>query len=397
MDSKPIKVLRIINRLNLGGPTFNAAYLTKFLAPEFETKLIAGMKDDSEASSEFIVHSLGLEPEYIKDMHRSIHPIKDLKSFFEIRRIIKEFKPTIVHTHAAKSGAIGRLAALSCGVPVILHTFHGHIFHSYFSGFSTKVFLFIERWLAKRTAGIIAISNLQKKELCEDFLICDKDRTFVVPLGFDLAKFTENQEDKRIKFRSVYNIQDDEIVISIVGRLVPIKNHNMFLDSIKYLHENTTQKFRAMIVGDGESRADVEAYCTSLDLRFNNQNIQESNPITFTSWIKEIDEVNAGSDIICLTSLNEGTPVSLIEASAAGKPILSTNVGGIADFIEEGINGMLVESEDGVSYNKALLTLVNDKSLRDKMSGAGREITLKKFSFMRLVEDVRVLYRKLIV
>ena len=163
-NKKPIRVLRIINRLNLGGPTYNAAFLTKYLAPEYETKLIAGMKDASEAGSEFITQNLGIEPTYVQDMHRSIHPIKDFKSFLEIRKIIKEFKPQIVHTHAAKAGAIGRLAALSCGVPVILHTFHGHLFHSYFSSLSTKVFLFIERYLAKRTSGIVVISKIQQKE-----------------------------------------------------------------------------------------------------------------------------------------------------------------------------------------------------------------------------------------
>src|SRR6476661_6286296 len=145
------RILRIINRLNLGGPTFNVAYLTKFLSPEYETMLVAGMIDESEASSEFILHDMGLHPVYIPEMYREIHLSKDVRVYFELKRIIRDFKPDIVHTHAAKAGALGRMAAYSCHVPVILHTFHGHVFHSYFSDLRSKVFISIERRLAKRS------------------------------------------------------------------------------------------------------------------------------------------------------------------------------------------------------------------------------------------------------
>lgn len=395
-EQKKIKVLRIINRLNLGGPTYNVAYLTKYLEPEFETKLVAGMKDESEASSEHIIQSLHLEPTYVKDMHRSIHPIKDFLSFLEIRRIIKEYKPDIVHTHAAKSGAIGRFAALSCKVPIILHTFHGHVFHSYFSSLSTKIFLWIERFLARKTQGIIAISQLQKKELCEDFHIVSPDKAYVIPLGFDLSKFSTDTEAKRKAFRSQYGVKDDEVVISIIGRLVPIKNHSFFLKSIQLVKEKRAKKTRVFIVGDGELRSQIEAEAKSLGLSFDNQELTAPTDLTFTSWIKEIDVVNAGSDIICLSSLNEGTPVSLIEACASGRPIVSTNVGGIGDFIQHEKNGFLVDDQDPKTFAKHILYLINHEKERIQMGLFNQENIKQLFSYTRLINDVKSLYGKLL-
>lgn len=395
-EQKKIKVLRIINRLNLGGPTYNVAYLTKYLEPEFETKLVAGMKDDSEASSEHIIQSLHIEPTYVKDMHRSIHPIKDFLSFIEIRRIIKEYKPDIVHTHAAKSGAIGRFAALSCKVPIILHTFHGHVFHSYFSSLSTKVFLWIERFLARRTQGIIAISNLQKKELCEDFQIVSPDKAYVIPLGFDLSKFSTDIDVKRKAFRDQYGVKDDEVVISIIGRLVPIKNHSFFLKSIQLVKEKSAIKTRVFIAGDGELRSQIEAEAKSLGLSFDNEDLAAPTDLTFTSWIKEVDVVNAGSDIICLSSLNEGTPVSLIEACASGRPIVSTNVGGIGDFIEHTKNGFLVDDNNPNTFANHLLYLINHEKERIKMGLFNQENIKQLFSYTRLINDVKSLYFKLL-
>ena len=180
------RVLRIINRLNLGGPTYNAAYLTKYLAPEFETMLVAGMKDDSEESSEFIVESMGIEPFYIRSMQRELNFSKDSDAYKQISKIIKEFKPDIVHTHAAKAGTLGRIAAWNNKVPVILHTFHGHVFHSYFSPLKTKVFIGIEKVLASISTGIIAISEEQKIDLCETYKISSAKKTHIVPLGFKL-------------------------------------------------------------------------------------------------------------------------------------------------------------------------------------------------------------------
>ncbi|MFI5164756.1 MAG: glycosyltransferase, partial [Bacteroidia bacterium] len=191
------KILRIINRFNLGGPTYNAAYLTKYLSPEFETLLVGGMKDDSEESSEFILKNLGVDYKILPGMKRSINPYNDFLVYNEIKKIIHEFKPDIVHTHAAKAGALGRQAAYSCKVPVIVHTFHGHVFHSYFGGLKTSIYKTIERNLAKKTTAIIAISEKQKQELVETHRIVPAEKVHVIPLGFDLDRFQENQDEKR--------------------------------------------------------------------------------------------------------------------------------------------------------------------------------------------------------
>jgi glycosyltransferase involved in cell wall biosynthesis len=391
------KVLRIINRLNLGGPTYNAAYLTKHLSSKYETMLLAGMKDDTEASSEFIVRDMGIEPQYIADMHRSINPMNDVKAFFEIIKIIRQFKPDIVHTHAAKSGALGRLAAFICGVPVIVHTFHGHVFHSYFHPVKTKIFILIERFLAVISTKIVAISNLQKKELTQDFKICKPEKMEVIPLGFDLLRFTENQEEKRKQFREDYNVAEDEIAIGLVGRLVPVKNHRLFLDVINEVKKQTTKKVRFFIVGDGEERGNIERYAKDLEIDFISTNFKnEKALLTFTSWIKNVDYVNTGLDIITLTSFNEGTPVSVIEAQASNKPVVSTMVGGIQDVVIENETALLSASGDVNAFVNNLLKLVEDDDLRNSFGKKGSQHVLQQYGFKRLAADIERLYDNLL-
>jgi glycosyltransferase involved in cell wall biosynthesis len=391
------KVLRILNRLNLGGPTLNVAYLTKYLEPEFETILLAGQKDESEASSEFIVHQLGVEPRYIRSMYRSLNPFKDIAAYFEIKQFIEEFKPDIVHTHAAKSGALGRLAAIRTGVPVIVHTFHGHVFHSYFGRFKSGVFRQIERYLAKKTTKIITISEAQRYEIAEVFKIAPLSKFAVIPLGFDLDRFQLNQKEKRLSFRTEFGIADDIVCIGIVGRLVPVKNHTLFLRGLQYLNKNAKQKYCAFIVGDGESRAEIEKLATELGISYvANAKVSDSTQLVFTSWRRDIDYVNAGMDIVALTSTNEGTPVSLIEAQAANKAIVSTRVGGIKDIVIEGETALLSDIGDEKMFNENLLRLVDDAPFRQKIGQNGYEFVMQRFSYQRLVSDVKSLYNKLL-
>ncbi len=390
------RVLRIINRLNLGGPTYNAAYLSKYLGNDFDTLLVSGMKDDEEESSEFIVKQLDLHPVYIPEMYRELNPFRDYKSYYRLRKIIEEYKPDIVHTHAAKAGAIGRLAASHSGVKAIVHTFHGHVFHSYFGSAKTRMFLEIERYLGRRTNKIIALSELQKQELTQEFKIADANRFQVIPLGFDLNRFTENQENKRRNFRAKYNIGDDEIAIGIVGRLVPIKNHELFLRGLKIVSMQTGKKIRAFIIGDGEERAKIELLAKELELPFNNADLTEKNLLTFTSWIREIDVSNAGMDIIALTSKNEGTPVSLIEAQASGRAIVSTAVGGIGDVVIPNETAFLSASGDVNAFAENLLKLVQDDELRHRMSQKGNAHVIERFSYQRLCADMRTLYLSLL-
>ncbi len=390
------RVLRIINRLNLGGPTYNAAYLSKFLEPEFDTLLVSGMKDDAEESSEFIVKNLDLHPVYVPEMYRELHPFRDYKSYYKLRKLIEEFKPDIVHTHAAKAGAVGRLAASHSGVKVIIHTFHGHVFHSYFNPVKTRMFLEIERYLARRTTKIVTLSEIQRHELSAIHKVAPIDKFDIIPLGFDLRRFEEDQEEKRKKFRADYNLDEDEVAIGIVGRLVPIKNHTLFLEALKIVSQKTDKKIRAFIIGDGESRLAIEQQAMALGLKFNNNNLREKNILTFTSWIKAVDVSNAGMDIIALTSNNEGTPVSLIEAQASGKPIVSTNVGGIENIVIKNETALLSPVGDARSFAENLLQLVNKNELRIRFSKQGSDFVRNKFSYNRLCADMARLYNSLL-
>jgi len=381
------KVLRIINRFNLGGPTYNAAYLTKYLSPDFSTLLIGGEKDDSEGSSEFILKNMGVDYTILPEMKRSINPLNDLLAYNKIKSSIREFKPDIVHTHAAKAGAIGRRAAAACKVPVIVHTYHGHVFHSYFGRFRTSVFKKIEQRLALKTSAIIAISESQKQELVEDHRIAPPEKVHVIPLGFELLRFQESYKEKRVAFRTKYNLREQEIAIGIVGRLVPVKNHSLFLEAIKFVKENAQKNIRAFIIGDGEERARLENRTRELDLK---------DVVVFTSWEKEVDKIYPGLDIVCLTSFNEGTPVSLIEAQAANKPVVSTNVGGIENVVLPDKTALLSNAIDTLGFSKKLLALVEDENLRKRLSAEGFDFVKKKFHYTRLIRDVKELYWNLL-
>lgn len=383
------KILRIINRFNLGGPTYNAAYLTKYLEPDYETLLIGGQHDESEKSSMHILDNLGLKPIIIPEMQRSLNPYKDQIAFKKIQNIIKEFKPDIVHTHAAKAGALGRRAAYKMGVNQIYHTFHGHVFHSYFGNFKTRIFKEIEKNLAKKSTKIIAISEIQKSELSKIHKICPENKIEVIPLGFDLERFNTDKDSKRREFRKKWNLKENEIAIGIIGRLVPIKNHKFFIDAIQEVLKNSKVPIRAFIVGDGEEKQNIINYIKNKNLDFS----LNYNPATFhlTSWIKEIDRVNSGMDIICLTSLNEGTPVSLIEAQASGKPIVSTKTGGIENIVLENKTALLSEKNDLHNFSKNLLSLVNDSNKRKLFSKFGLEKS-KDFHYNQLVNNIKNLY-----
>ncbi|MES2882031.1 MAG: glycosyltransferase [Bacteroidota bacterium] len=391
------RVLRILNRLAVGGPVLNATYLTKYLAPQFESLLVVGEKESHEKSAQYLADDLGIECKTIAGMGRSVNPSSDFFAYQKLKQLIKTFKPDIVHTHAAKPGALGRLAASAAGVPVILHTFHGHVFHSYFNSVKSKVFINAEKFLARKSDAIIAISNQQKKELVYDFKIAPEEKFRVVPLGFDLDRFQTNQEEKRKKFRAEFNVADDEIAIGIIGRLVPVKNHYLFLKAIKYVLDNSAKKVKAFIIGDGETRQDLENVANEVGIAFSHQNSAAHNhPLVFTSWRSDVDVINAGLDIVCLTSFNEGTPVSLIEAQASNKPIVSTRVGGIADIVVEGETALLANLQDGEGFSNNLLHMVNDDVLRNRLGNNSRQHVMERFSYQRLVTDMSGLYYELL-
>ena len=391
------RVLRILNRLIIGGPSKNAIYLSRYMQPDFDTLLVIGGKEDHEQDADFLATTNNIDPTCIPEMKRSISPYNDWAAYNKLKKLIKEFKPDIVHTHAAKSGALGRLAAKHSNVPVIVHTFHGHIFHSYFNSVKTNFFIRTERYLAGLSDAIVAISDVQKKELSGDFKIAAEHKFSVIPLGLDLDNFIINQEEKRNKFRTEFGLGDDIVAIGIIGRLVPIKNHSLFIKGLKYVLDNTSVKIKAFIIGDGESRMAIEQMANDIGIKYTKQtDATHPHSLIFTSWRTDIDTIFAGLDVIALTSLNEGTPVSLIEAQAAGKPIVSTRVGGIADVVLENKTALLSEITDEKTFSNNLLHLVNDAELRKKFSSAGKDHVVSKFSYHRLVNDMSGLYNDLL-
>jgi glycosyltransferase involved in cell wall biosynthesis len=367
------------------------SYLSKYLAPEFETMLVGGPEEEGEDSSLFIPESLGLKPIVLKQFQREINLKADYAAYKEIKKIIKEFKPDIVHTHASKAGAIGRLAAISCKVPVIIHTFHGHVFHSYFGKLKTNFYKIIERYLAKKSTAIIAISQIQKQELSETFHIAPKNKIYVVPLGFDLTKFTLNKDQNRKDFREKYNLSESQIAIGIIGRLAPIKNHDLFIESIAFLKENKFSNFKAFVIGDGETKQKIKDTCIKNNVSYS-ENPKDVVDVIFTSWITNIEFALHGLDIVALTSLNEGTPVSIIEAQAAGKFVVSTNVGGIKDVLHPNC-GLLSEVND---KNAFFVNLVKACKLESKTAEEGVDWAISKFSYTRLVADMSGLYKRLL-
>lgn len=405
------RILRIINRFNLGGPTHNAAYLTRYMPSDFETLLVGGSQEESEEDSHHILSGMGIKPMILPELQREVAPWRDRGAYRRIKRLIRDFQPDIVHTHAAKAGAVGRMAASDLGVKTIVHTFHGHVFHSYFGPMRTNLYKNIERFLARRSTRIIAISDRQKSELVDEHRICRPEKVSVIPLGFDLTRFQMEQARKRQLFRKVYGIADDEVAIGIVGRLVPIKNHDLFLDVVAEVARRTGRKMRAFIVGDGEERERLQDRARELGLTqvngpvfnghgfghgVNGEPAVAAASITFTSWIREVDIVNAGVDIIMLTSLNEGTPVSLIEAQAANRPVISTRVGGIENIVVPGRTALLSESGDRQGLVEHLTRLVKDPALRADMGRGGWEHVHERFHYTRLVSDTADLYRSLL-
>lgn len=382
------KVLRIINRFNIGGPTYNAAFLTKFISDEYETLLVGGLPEKDESDSLHILEEYGIKPLLIPEMKRIPNVRSDREAYRKIKQIIEEFQPDIVHTHAAKAGALGRRAAKACGVPVIVHTFHGHVFHSYFGKFKTFVFKAIERRLARYSTGIVAISPIQKEELSSIHRICSADKIRVIPLGFDLSKFQENLPGKRTETRQKWKLEDEEVAVGIVGRLAPIKNHSLFLDVIEALAAKGV-KARYFIVGDGQEREGIEKRANELESRY-------GVSIELTSWIKDIAQFNAGMDIICLSSDNEGTPVSLIEAQASGIPVISTDVGGVKDILKTGETGFVVPKKDVAAFSEKLQLLIENKEIRTKMSQNGWNFVRDRFHYTTLVKNMENYYSELI-
>ncbi len=391
------KLLRIVNRFNLGGPTYNAAYLSRFLPEEYDTLLIGGFHEEGEESSTFILDGLGVQYEQLHELKRSINLNSDYAAYQKIVKTIKEFKPDIIHTHASKAGAIGRLAAAKCGIPIVIHTFHGHVFHSYFGKLKTSFYKNLERFLARKSSKIIAISKQQAHELSAIYRICPASKIQIIPLGFELERFNTDLDNKRTIFREKYNLPESTVAIGIIGRLAPIKNHRLFLESFSVLKAKSQKKIVAFIIGDGETRSEIIDYCKDFKLTYSLNDFKSTDvDVIFCGWIKDISTALPGLDIVALSSLNEGTPVSLIEAQSAGKAVVSTNVGGVRDIMLNNISGFVSSSMEASEFSNHLLQLVENESLRLEFGQKGQEFAFSHFHFSRMVNDHHRLYQELL-
>jgi len=403
VQAHKIKVLRIISRLNIGGPAIHAFLLTKNLNKErFESILVSGRLLSTEGDMSFLFDSLEKKPIYIDSLQRELNFTKDLVAFINILKILYREKPDIVHTHTTKAGASTRFAVFLYGLLTqrtikTIHTFHGHVFTGYFNQFISSIIIWIERFLMRITDLIIAISPSQYNELTKVYRIAPSYKVKVKELGFNLKLFLNNEREKG-KFRDSINIENNIILIGIIGRLVPIKNHKMFLRSAKqFIITNPNIKVKFVVIGDGELREQLEELTHKLELNDN---------VTFCGWIKDVSLVYSDLDILALTSLNEGTPVSIIEAMASSVPVIATDAGGVVDLLGPSLKrsnsfkicerGILCKKDDPVGFSHGLSYLINLNSEEEKrLLSRARDFVKSKYRQERLIEDIENLYSEL--
>lgn len=396
VKGKP-RLIIIINRFVIGGPAVDTIPLAWYLKKDFEIIILFGEKERDEIEPLFLLQkNPGLHLKKIKSLRRSFNPFFDIYALFHILITIVKFKAHIVHTHGAKSGFTGRLAAWMSGVPVIIHTYHGHSFHSYFSKRISAFIALTERTVGKITTAAIALSDTQKKDLVNKFKILPASKIAVIELGFD---FNDNKDPAvaRQSFRSKYNLQNNDVAIGIVGRIVPVKNHSFFVEAInRILSGSAADPPAFFIIGDGDLRIQIEKELRLKRVLFSNKAISAETRVVFTSWLTDIYEVMNGLDIVVLTSLNEGTPLSIIEAEFFKKPIVCTNVGGVKDSMQDGVTGFLAEKDDVTTFCKKLSLLINNKELRNTMGEAGNRFASVKFSKQKEVTVTKELYFSLL-
>jgi glycosyltransferase involved in cell wall biosynthesis len=388
------RVARVITRLNIGGPSIQAIGLTRDLrAHGFDTHLVHGAVADTEGDMRTLLPLADEDATYVADLVRPISPLRDLRALWRIYRFFRDWQPDVVHTHMAKAGTAGRMAALlynrsrpKAKRARLIHTYHGHVFEGYFGSPSTKVFLAIERWLGKHTDALIAISPQVRHDLLNTYAIAREDQVHLVPLGFDLGRFLALTDLDRARARGSLDVPADAIVVTTVGRLTGIKQHGLFLDMAAAL-STRSPRFVFVIAGDGELRPELEAGADARGLR---------SRVRFLGWRGDLDTIYGATDVFVLTSRNEGTPVALIEAMASGVASVSTDVGGVRDVITNTAAGTLVPFGDVAGLADAVTRFAESPSLRAETGQAAREIVRARFDVGRLVSDVSALYRRLL-
>jgi glycosyltransferase involved in cell wall biosynthesis len=388
--TEPIRVLRVISRLNVGGPAIQAISMTRMLEPRgYRTILVRGTEGPDEGSMDDLAERLGVRPLHIGPLRRE-PGLHDLCALLRLVRIVARERPAIVHTHAAKAGTLGRIAALLApggGERVLVHTFHGHSLTGYFSSRTARIYRAIERFLAKRTDRLIAVSEEVRDELVA-IGVAPVERFEVIRLGFDLSPFAAEEPERsrrRTALREELHIPLDAPLVTLIARLAPIKRVDRFLRVAVRL-AGMRPDARFLVVGDGELRDSLRAAPETHVL---------GERLTWTGFRSDIPDVCFASDVVVLTSDNEGTPVSLIEALAAAAPVVSTEVGGVATVVRHEQTGLLAGRGDEAGFADAVARLLVDRTLADRLALDGQRYALEAFRQFRLVNDLDGLYRRL--
>ncbi len=394
MSTAPVRVARIITRLNIGGPSIQAIDLSRELASHgFETCLIHGRAADREGSMTDLLPVGTTRTLYVPELAREVSPLNDARALWKLFLTLRKWRPNIVHTHMAKAGALGRLAAIAYNLTRsrdrkarLIHTYHGHIFEGYFGGGRTRLFLFIERMLGKRTDALIAISEQVKNDLLRTYRVTTDDRVRIIPLGFNLDRLLAINAGDRKAARAAMGLPDTAVVVTTVGRLTAIKEQSLFVDMAAQLRIRG-KDVAFLVVGDGELRADLEAHAERVGL---------AGRLWFLGWRGDLETIYAATDVFVLTSRNEGTPVALIEAMAAGLATVSTDVGGVRDVISEPALGVLVPFGDAEALTNAVASLCDAPASRADVGCRARESVRNRFQSQRLIEDIKRLYWQLL-
>ena len=389
----PTSVVRVITRLNIGGPSIQATRLSSALEHHgFTTTLIHGRLGDGEGDMSYLI-APGSRAIHLPALRRPLSPLSDLRALFQLYAEIKRARPAIVHTHMAKAGMLGRVAAAiynatrgSAPKAQLVHTYHGHVLEGYFSPLVTGAFIGIERLLARLSDRIVAISPAIERDLREVFRIGRREQYRIVPLGFDLGEFAVIDDAARSAARQALQLPPGVDVVSTVGRLTAIKQHRLFLEAVRDAG-STRPQLIALIAGDGELRSDLEAYARELGI---------AERVRFLGWRRDLATIYAATDVFLLTSRNEGTPVALIEAMASAVPGVSTDVGGVKDVIASPDLGARVPDGDAGALAANIVRYLADPTLRRETGARARASVLARYGLDRLVADIVALYRDLL-
>ncbi len=374
-----IKIMNIQSRIVIGGPAHITILLSKQLQDnKIHTVLVGGNANDDEKSIIDNAKNMGIDCKIITEMGREIHFYDDFLSLIKLFFLIRREKPDIIHTHTAKAGAIGRISAFFAGVPLIYHTYHGHVFEGYFGKTISRLYVFIEKFLAKISTKIIVISSAQNYDIVHKFKIAQQDKVVEIPLGFDWDNILKSP--KKIELRKKFKISKEKFLIGIVGRIVPIKNHHLFIEIAEQLIQHNYSSFHFVIIGDGELRTNIEQLIGYKGLTFF---------FTFTGWLKGIQNIYDEMDLLLLTSKNEGTPVAILEALAKGVPVVASDVGGVKDIFEKYNPKHLVEDNDIEQYVKLILEIKNSNYIvKEKI----RSSVMSYYSSENVIDNIKNLY-----